>query len=233
MNEVKNIFQLLLEVQKEAIAPREISGKFGMGRSAEQILEAYKPVCNRHGLYLNTSDQVVQVGGRNYIKATATVVNIDSPEETYSASAVAWEGEIPISNSGNDILDASQVSGKTSSYAKKYALQNLFAIDDTKDADSQDHASHVADAAPRYNNNEAPKSEKAKAYLDSLKQQIAMTLNTAALSTVGEQKKFISDLLGKETITTIDEAKEILNEAQALNDNTNTHDEYAENAWEA
>ncbi len=73
------------------------------------------------------------------------------------------------------------------------------------------------DVKPRYNNNEAPKSEKAKAYLDSLKQQIAMTLNTAALSTVGEQKKFISDLLGKETITTIDEAKEILNEAQALN----------------
>lgn len=217
MSEVKNIFQLLLEVQKEAIAPREISGKFGMGRSAEQILEAYKPVCNRHGLYLNTSDQVAQVGGRNYIKATATVVNIDSPEETYSASAVAWEGEIPISNSGNDILDASQVSGKTSSYAKKYALQNLFAIDDTKDADSQDHASHVADAAPRYNNNEAPKSDKAKEYLASLKQQIKGNFNTAGLVEPEEQIKFIADLIGKTTVDTIDEAKEILNEAQSLN----------------
>lgn len=70
--------------------------------------------------------------------------------------------------------------------------------------------------APRYNNNEAPKTEKAKAFLDSLKQQIAGTLNGTGLSTVSEQKKFIYDFLGKETVDTIDEAKELLNEAQAL-----------------
>lgn len=133
-----NVFQRLLVVQQTAKAPREISGKFGKGRSAEQILEAYKPVCNDNGLYLNTSDVIVIVGDRNYVTSTAIVTNVDKPEETYSATASAWEGNVPLSNQGNEILDTSQVSGKTSSYAKKYALQNLFAIDDTKDADRDD-----------------------------------------------------------------------------------------------
>lgn len=127
-----NIYQRLLEVQKELKAPRDIKGRFGNARSAEQILEQAKPVCNDHGLYLYTSDEVKQVGERNYITATATVVDVLS-KETHSASAEAWEGQVVNS------LDTSQVSGKTSSYAKKYALQNLFAIDDTKDAD-QDEA---------------------------------------------------------------------------------------------
>ena len=225
MSEVKNIFQLLLEVQKEAVAPREISGKFGKGRSAEQILEAYKPVCNKHGLFLHTSDQVAQVGDRNYIKATATVVNVNNPEETYSSSAVAWEGDIPVSNSGNDILDTSQVSGKTSSYAKKYALQNLFAIDDTKDADSQDNTNHVSEPAKSYPKNQVPTSDKSKQYLDSLKHQISGAFNFAGLNKPEEQIAFIEDLISKRTIDTIDEAKEVLNEAQALGSTSEVSDE--------
>lgn len=129
----QNVYQRLLEAQHELKAPRSIKGRFGNGRSAEQILEDAKPVCYKHGLYLYTSDTVERVGERNYITATATVVNVDNPEESHSADASAWEGDVVNS------LDTSQVSGKTSSYAKKYALQNLFAIDDTKDAD-QDEA---------------------------------------------------------------------------------------------
>lgn len=125
----KNVYQRLLEVQKELRAPRSLSGRFGSARSAEQILADAKPVVNKHGLYLHTSDVIEQVGDRNYITTTATVVNVDTPTEQVHASASAWEGQVV---SG---LDTSQVSGKTSSYAKKYALQNLFAIDDTTDAD--------------------------------------------------------------------------------------------------
>ena len=126
------IFTKLLEVQKTAKAPREISGRFGKARSAEQILEAYKPVCNDNGLYLYTTDEMQEIGGRNYVTATATVVDIETGD-SHSASASAWENE------AGGGLDTSQVTGKTSSYAKKYSLQNLFAIDDTKDADQEHH----------------------------------------------------------------------------------------------
>lgn len=134
----ENIYQRLLKVQKELKAPRDVKGQFGNARSAEQILEQAKPVCYNHGLYLYTSDTVERVGERNYITATATVINVDKPEESHSADASAWEGQIELSKYGNPILDTSQISGKTSSYAKKYALQNLFAIDDTKDADQDE-----------------------------------------------------------------------------------------------
>jgi len=126
-----NIYQKLLEVQKELKAPREVKGRFGNARSAEQILESAKPVCNKYGLYLMTSDTVSEVGGRNYITTTASVINVDKPEEIVEATACAWENEVSAG------LDTSQVSGKTSSYGKKYALQNLLAIDDTKDADQE------------------------------------------------------------------------------------------------
>jgi hypothetical protein len=72
------------------------------------------------------------------------------------------------------------------------------------------------DVKPSFNNNQPPKTEKAKAYLDSLKQQILGNLNTAGLTEVAEQKNFIAQFIGKERIDTIDEAKDILNEAQAL-----------------
>jgi ERF superfamily protein len=130
MGETKlNVYQRLLEVQKELVAPRAINGRFGKARSAEQILEAAKPLCQKHGLYLHTTDDIQQIGLRNYVIAIARVYNVDNPEEVIEASASAWEGDV------SNGLDTSQVSGKTSSYAKKYALQNLFAIDDTKDAD--------------------------------------------------------------------------------------------------
>jgi hypothetical protein len=145
MSESKtNIYQRLLEVQKKLIAPRAIDGKFGKARSAEQILAEAKPVCQDNGLYLFTSDHLQQIGERNYITTTATVVNVDNPDERVEATASAWENEVERNKFGQPILDTSQVSGKTSSYSKKYALQNLFAIDDTKDADfDHDDSSHA------------------------------------------------------------------------------------------
>lgn len=138
----QNIYQRLLETQKDIVAPRAIDGKFGKARSAEQILEAVKPICWNNGLYLFTTDRLQQIGERNYITTTATVVNVDNPEERVEATASAWENEVEKNKYGQPILDTSQVSGKTSSYAKKYALQNLFAIDDTKDADFDAPAEH-------------------------------------------------------------------------------------------
>ncbi|HET6924931.1 MAG TPA: ERF family protein [Candidatus Saccharimonadales bacterium] len=137
-----NIYQRLLEVQHEVKAPKQAGGRFGKARSAEQVLAEAKPVCYKHGLYLFTQDAVEYVEGRHYIVGTATVVNVDNPEETHSAKAYAWEGEQDRS------LDTAQVSGKTSSYAKKYALQHLLGIDDTKDADFDQEATSKQTAQP-------------------------------------------------------------------------------------
>jgi len=131
MTDTKNVYQRLLEVQHEIKTPRDVAGRFGKARSAEQILEAIKPVAYKHGLYLYTSDTPTMNGDRHGLIASATVVNVDTPQEQITADAWAWENEVSAG------LDTSQVSGKTSSYAKKYALQNLFAIDDTKDADQE------------------------------------------------------------------------------------------------
>ena len=183
----KNIYQRLLEVQKEAKAPRSIKGQFGNARSAEQILEAYKPVCNKHGLYLKTSDTMKEIGGRNYVVATATIINVDMPEQHMSASASACEGELPKNKYGGDIIDSSQLTGKTSSYAKKYALQNLFAIDDTKDSDQN-------------------KPEDEASILLRAKAKINETMKSMDYITVDSKKAFIKRVISKETIDTLDDA---------------------------
>lgn len=191
MSEVLNVYQRLLAVQQEAKAPRSIDGKFGKSRSAEQILEAYKPVCNKHGLYLQTSDEIKEVGGRNYIVAVASATNVNAPTEIVSASANAWEGEIPKNKYDGDIIDSSQLSGKTSSYAKKYALQNLFAIDDTKDADQD-------------------KPEDESAILPRAKAKINETLVQMNYTTVDAKRAFINNVLGHDSINNLNEADSVM-----------------------
>ena len=186
-----NVFQRLLEVQKEAKAPRSIDGKFGKARSAEQILEAYKPVCNKHGLYLSTSDTMHLEGDRHYIKSVATVVNVAEPTETFSATAEAWEGEIPKNKYDGDIIDSSQLTGKTSSYAKKYALQNLFAIDDTKDADQNPH-------------------EDEKTILTRAKSKINDTLKEHGYTDTDKKLSFVKSVLKKGSIDNLNDADSVM-----------------------
>jgi len=197
MTDVQNVYQRLLAVQQEAKAPRSIDGKFGKSRSAEQILEAYKPVCNKHGLYLQTTDEIKEVGGRNYIVAVASVTNVEVPTEIVSASANAWEGEIPKNKYDGDIIDSSQLTGKTSSYAKKYALQNLFAIDDTKDADLD-------------------KPQDDKDILPRAKSKINETLIQLEYTTPGDKKNFINEVLGKDSIDNLDEADSVMTALENL-----------------
>lgn len=119
----------LAEIQQEIKAPKGQFNSFGKYkyRSCEDLVEAIKPVINPKGYSLILTDEVVEVGGRVYFKATATITN---GTETYSATGWAREDE------NKKGMDASQLSGATSSYARKYALNGLFAIDDTKDSDS-------------------------------------------------------------------------------------------------
>lgn len=125
-----NIQSKLLAVQSELKAPKGQFNAFGKYkyRSCEDILEAVKPLLSKHGLSMTISDDIVDVGGRVYVKATVTVFDHDG--NAHSVNAFAREED---TKKG---MDASQVTGATSSYARKYALNGMFLIDDTKDSDS-------------------------------------------------------------------------------------------------
>lgn len=116
-------------VQNNLVAPKDLFNKFGgySYRSCETILEAVKPLLLQYNITLTISDEVVNIGERYYVKATATVTNMEG--QTISVSAYAREDQ---SLKG---MNESQITGSTSSYARKYALNGLFCIDDTKDSD--------------------------------------------------------------------------------------------------
>lgn len=117
----------LSRIQKELKAPKNQFNSFGKYnyRSCEDILEGVKPLLN--GCILTLSDDVIAVGNRIYIKSTATIT---CGEESVYVSACARESE---TKKG---MDDSQITGTASSYARKYALNGLFCIDDTKDTDA-------------------------------------------------------------------------------------------------
>ena len=142
----KNIYMKLVEVQSRLKAPKNQFNKFGnyAYRNCEDILEALKPLLNEVKAIVNISDDVVLVGERYYIKATVKFIDAETGE-VVEASAMAREEE---SKKG---MDASQLTGSTSSYARKYALNRLFAIDDTKDSDTtnthgKDNVTTLSDA---------------------------------------------------------------------------------------
>ena len=124
------MLQKLIKVQAELKAPKNQRNNFGgyNYRSAEDILEAVKPILAENKTVLIIKDEINQIGERYYVKATATLYG-DDGKEIASTSAFAREEE---NKKGQD---GSQITGATSSYARKYALNGLFAIDDTKDAD--------------------------------------------------------------------------------------------------
>lgn len=128
------IYQKLNMVQSKMKAPKNLFNSFGKYkyRNAESILEAFKPYGKELGLVLMLNDSVEQIGDRVYIKATATLIDIEDNSRT-EVSAYARE---PMSKKG---MDDSQVSGATSSYARKYCLNGLFLLDDTKDADTDEY----------------------------------------------------------------------------------------------
>lgn len=127
-----NIYEKLLNVQTELKAPKGQFNAFGKYkyRSCEDILEALKPVLNKYKLTFFINDEIVEVNNRNYVKATITIINIEKPDEQLQTSALAREEE---TKKG---MDGSQITGASSSYARKYALNGMFMIDDTKDSDS-------------------------------------------------------------------------------------------------
>lgn len=142
MAEGKPIFAALMAVQAELKAPKNQHNSFGKYdyRSAEDIIEAVKPLLKDNGLFLNMSDDIVLIGDRYYVKATVKVVDVVTGESVQT-SALAREA------SQKKGMDESQVTGTASSYARKYALNGLFAIDDNRDADTDEYARQTSQSA--------------------------------------------------------------------------------------
>lgn len=127
----KEFYSKLAKIQRELNAPKNQRNNFGgyNYRSCEDILEAVKPLLG--DLFLSISDEILLIGDRYYVKATATITD---GENSHTATALAREEQ---QKKG---MDASQLTGATSSYARKYCLNGLFGIDDNKDADAtNDH----------------------------------------------------------------------------------------------
>lgn len=131
---------ILQKIQSSLNAPKNMHNKFGNFnyRSCEGILEALKPLLKEHELSVTLSDEIVAVGDRVYVKATASLWS----KSGTIASTTAFARE-PLAKKG---MDDCQITGTASSYARKYALNGLFAIDDTKDSDAEE-VKAIADQA--------------------------------------------------------------------------------------
>lgn len=137
--------EALIKIQSELVATKSQYNSFGKYyyRSCEDILEAVKPLLTKYGAELTISDDVVSVGDRVYVKATVTITD---GKETKVVTAFARE---PADRKGQD---SSQITGATSSYARKYALNGLFLIDDNKDADTEENKNESDERAKQAGN---------------------------------------------------------------------------------
>ena len=128
----------ILKIQEELKAPKSQVNNFGRYnyRSCEDIFEAVKPLLKRENLLLRMSDELVQIGERYYIKATAILTD---GNETIENTAYAREEE------NKKGMDGSQITGASSSYARKYALNGLFLIDDVKESDTTNNDDELKD----------------------------------------------------------------------------------------
>ena len=125
-----NVYEKLSIVQSELKAPKSQFNSFGKYsyRSCEDILEALKPLINKYKVAVTLSDQIILIGDRYYLEATATFIDTEAGEKI-EVKALAREEE------NKKGMDSCQLTGSTSSYARKYALNGLFSIDDNKDSD--------------------------------------------------------------------------------------------------
>jgi essential recombination function protein len=158
------LHEKLLAIQTKLKAPKGQYNNFGKYsyRSAEDILEAVKPLNAEQGVLLTITDEIKEIGGRVYVVATATV---SDGTDTLQVSAFARE---PENKKG---MDDSQITGATSSYARKYALNGLYAIDDNKDADTDEHKQQQ-DNAPKKQQTQKQQQQKQQQAKEPTEQEL-------------------------------------------------------------
>lgn len=149
-NAESKLYEKLNKIQTELNCPKNQYNNFGnyKYRNCEDILESLKPLLKKHKCLVTLNDDLMLIGERYYIKATATISDVES-EDKIEQSAFARE---PLGKKG---MDEAQITGSTSSYARKYALNGLFLIDDNKDADElqKDNTPKKDNYSNQYSNN--------------------------------------------------------------------------------
>lgn len=130
-----NIYEKLKLIQDALRAPKGKRNTFGKYnyRSCEDIFKALKPILTEHNCTVTATDRIIQIGDRFYVQATVTLINCEEPTQQIFVNAMAREA---VTKKG---MDDSQITGTASSYARKYACNGLFLIDDTKDADTDEY----------------------------------------------------------------------------------------------
>ncbi|MBO5854926.1 MAG: ERF family protein [Bacteroidales bacterium] len=171
----------LVDIQSKLKAPKGQYNSFGKYkyRSCEDILEAVKPLLKENNCTLTIADDIMLVGDRFYVKAIVTLKN--SNGETVTTTAFAREEE---SKKG---MDGSQVTGASSSYARKYALNGMFCIDDTKDSDTTNTG----------HSDENPLKEVAMADIESAKDMNALMAVWSNYQSLQKDKDFVSAMTNK------------------------------------
>lgn len=171
----------LVNIQSKLKAPKGQYNSFGKYkyRSCEDILEAVKPLLKENNCVLTIADDIILVGDRFYVKAIVTLKN--SSGETVTTTAFAREEE---SKKG---MDGSQVTGASSSYARKYALNGMFCIDDTKDSDTTNTG----------HSDENPLKEVAMADIESAKDMNALMAVWSNYQSLQKDKDFVSAMTNK------------------------------------
>lgn len=149
---IKGLKNKLIQIQSELKAPKGQFNSFGKYnyRSCEDILEAVKPLLAKYKVVMTITDEVVAVSDRVYVRACATLSDAEGDE---SVSNVAWARE----DADKKGTDGSQLTGTASSYARKYCLNGLFLIDDTKDADTDEHRAEMQSKGAQSENKKAEK----------------------------------------------------------------------------
>lgn len=187
-----SIYEKLSAIQVELKAPKGRTNSFGhyQYRSAEDILEAAKPACTKYNTLLRVTDRIRKIGDRYYVEATAILTDIETDASIWTKASAREDTE-------KKGMDGSQVTGASSSYARKYALNGLFCIDDTKDADTDEYAAQKKAAEEEAKKAETAKKEAQKkheaearhtalrdAYIKNMRQ-----LNGAAFDVQGHYQK--------------------------------------------
>ena len=174
-----------MKVQYELKAPKSQFNDFGKYkyRSCEDILEAVKPLLHKHSCVITLSDSIQNVGDRYYISATATFIDAETGEKIEVVSS-ARESE------NKKGMDESQITGTASSYARKYALNGLLCIDDTKDADATNTHENIIDKT----------NKKEKSALTDAQIKRAYAIATSVNKSTDDVKKYIKKKWGKESL---------------------------------
>jgi len=206
----------LINVINKLKAPKGQYNNFGKYkyRNAEDIIDAVKPLLFEEGLRMKITDTVLLIGDRYYVKATVVVTGYGESDETdgYAREAEEQKG-----------MNDAQITGSTSSYARKYALNGMFDIDDTKDADTNEFKVQADNTPKQVRNRQEEASQGAEAMgqslniLDQARLDIGEELKRQGYNRPDTMLSFIKGVIGKEKIETIDDATLVAN---ALDDNT-------------